>query len=83
MVRMTIHVPEEALEALNQDAKGFSRELQIAAAVKLYEQKRLSQGCAAKVAGLSRSEFIEALGRYFVSPFQYSAEEVLAGRRRT
>jgi predicted HTH domain antitoxin len=78
MVRMTIEVPEGALAALREDADGFSREMRLAAAVKWYEQGRVSQGRAAEIAGLSRSEFIDALGRFGVSPFQYTADEILA-----
>jgi predicted HTH domain antitoxin len=77
MVDVHFQVPESLLGALRQDAAGFGRELRLAAAVKWYEQRRISQGRAAEVAGLSRDEFIEALGRYGVSPFQYDADEVV------
>jgi predicted HTH domain antitoxin len=77
MVRMTIEMPESALAALGEDPQGFSRELRIAAAAKWYEQGRVSQGRAAEIAGLSRSEFVQSLARYAVTPFQYSADEVL------
>jgi predicted HTH domain antitoxin len=56
----------------------------VAAAVKWYELGELSQGKAAEVAGLTRSEFITALARFKVSPLQYSAEELaeeLAGEK--
>lgn len=78
MVRMTIEVPEGALAALHQDPGGFAREMRLAAAVKWYELKLVSQGRAAEIAGLSRSEFLDALGRFGVSPFQYEADELLA-----
>jgi predicted HTH domain antitoxin len=39
--------------------------------------RRISQGRAAEIAGVSRSEFIAALGRFGVSPFQSSAEEII------
>ena len=38
---------------------------------------RVSQSKAAEVAGVSRTEFFDALGRYGVSPFQYTAEEII------
>ena len=50
--------------------------MRVAAAVKWYEFGRFSQGRAAEIAGLSRSGFIDALSRYKVSPFQYTAEEL-------
>ena len=37
---------------------------------------------AAEIAGLSRAEFILALGRYGVSPFQQTSDELLADIRR-
>ncbi len=55
--------------------------MRIAAAVKWYELERISQGRAAEIAGLSRGEFITALDQYKVSPFQYSAEDVLEDLR--
>jgi hypothetical protein len=36
----------------------------------------LSQGRAAEIAGLTRANFINALSRYQVSPFQYTADEI-------
>lgn len=82
MVQMTIEIPEEALRALRKSPQDFARELKLAAAVKWYELKLLSQERAARVAGVSRAEFLDALGRFGVSPFQYGADEILeeAGR---
>jgi predicted HTH domain antitoxin len=45
--------------------------------VKWYELKLLSQERAARVADLSRAEFLKALGRFGVSPFQYGADEIV------
>jgi predicted HTH domain antitoxin len=82
MVQMTIEMPEEALAALHADSADFARQLRLAAAVKWYELRRVSQERAAKIAGLSRAEFLAVLGQFGVSPFQCTAEEVLeeAGR---
>ena len=50
--------------------------MRIAAAVKWYEQGEISQGKAAEIAGITRSNFINALSGYQVSFLQYTAEEL-------
>jgi predicted HTH domain antitoxin len=77
MVQMTLEMPEEALAALRKAPQEFARELRLAAAVKWYELKLLSQERAANVAGLSRAEFLVALGRFEVTPFQYGSDEIV------
>lgn len=45
-------------------------------ASKLYEDATLSAGQAAEIAGLSKRAFIEMLGKYGVSVFSSSTEEL-------
>jgi len=77
----TVHIAfdlhEGTLASVRQDPETFTRELRVAAAVKWYEMRRVSQGRAAEIAGVSRAEFIDALRRYGVSPFQQTAEEIV------
>jgi predicted HTH domain antitoxin len=68
---LTLHVPE--------DLSASQRER---LAVALYDARMVSQGRAAEIAGVSRSEFLDALGRHGVTPFQYSAEEAIAEAAR-
>jgi predicted HTH domain antitoxin len=82
MIQLTIEMPEGALAALRQDPATFTRELRLAAAVKWYEMRRISQGKAAEIAGLSRSEFIAALGQFGVTPFQYDADDIIEDAER-
>ena len=78
MVHIAFDLHEGNLAAVRQDPSTFTRELRLAAAVKWYETRRVSQGRAAEIAGVSRADFVEALCRYGVSPFQQTAEEILA-----
>lgn len=75
-VQVSIDLPRTVFSALRQDPSTFVQEMRIAAAVKWYELQLLSQDKAAEVAGLSRSAFLDALARFEVSPFQYSADEI-------
>ena len=78
MVQMTIELPQDVFSALRQESNEFVRELRLAAAVKWYELQQVSQAKAAEIAGISRADFIQALGRFDVTPFQVTAEELIA-----
>jgi predicted HTH domain antitoxin len=68
--QITVDVPERVLLAEKVDEATFARELVVLAAVKLFELGRLSSSRAAELAGMSRVEFLSALGRYRVFPLQ-------------
>lgn len=51
-------------------------EIKMTLAAKLYEDGTLSGGQAAELAGISKREFLEQLGKYGVSIFGYTAEEL-------
>jgi predicted HTH domain antitoxin len=53
-----------------------AHDLSIFLAAKLYESGRLSMGHAAQVAGLTKRAFMEIIGRYGVSIFNYSPDEL-------
>jgi predicted HTH domain antitoxin len=76
MTQLTIQLPETVFSALQKDPDEFAWEMRLAAAVKWYELGQISQERAAEIAGLSRAEFISALSRFQVSPFQYTEAEL-------
>ncbi len=76
-VRVDLEVPVGALAALRMDPAMFGRELRLAGAVRWYESRSVSQGRAAEIAGISRAEFVTALARFGVTPFQASADEIV------
>jgi predicted HTH domain antitoxin len=73
---ISIEVPEEVLISLKETAETLSQELQMLAAVKLFELGKLSSGRASQLAGMSRVQFLMSLGRYQVCPFSLTREEL-------
>ncbi len=72
-----ITFPLGVFSALKKTPTEFSKDIRLTAAVKWYEMGVISQEKAAEIAGLCREDFLMSLLRYRVSPFQYTAEEVL------
>lgn len=68
MKSMTVNVPENF--AMNE------QELSLFLAAKLYEQRMLSMGRAAEMAGVDKRTFIENAGKYGVAIFNYTIEEL-------
>lgn len=68
MRTIQVNIPDDV------DLKDYDLSMIIAA--KLYEDKKLSSGQAAEVAGLSKRTFIELLGRYGVSVFSTSITDL-------
>jgi len=77
MIQITVDIPEGSLASLHKNPESFAREMRIAAAIQWYDRGELSQERAAELAGLTRLGFVEALGRYGVSPFQATAAELI------
>jgi predicted HTH domain antitoxin len=73
MQTIQVQLPDTVFSALRKAPDEFVQEMRIAAAAKWYELGEVSQGKAAEIAGLSRSDFIIALARYKVSVLQLVA----------
>lgn len=57
-------------------------QLKMIVAAKLFEMGEMSSGQAAKMVGITRREFLESVGEYGVSIFQYDADELKADIER-
>jgi predicted HTH domain antitoxin len=75
--KIILEIPLSALANFKQTTEEFAQSLRLAAAVKWYEQGLLSQERAAELAGLCREDFLWSLLPFAISPFQYSAQDIL------
>lgn len=73
---LEIPYPEDLPAAMGKSPKAFERQLKVLVAARMYELGHISSGRAATLAGMSRLEFLEALGQYRISIFNYSLEEL-------
>jgi predicted HTH domain antitoxin len=82
MTAVTINLPNDVYSVLEKSPAEFPHELRVAAACHWYAQGQVSQGKAAEIAGLSRSEFLDELFRRRISAVQGSAEEIVKDAAR-
>jgi predicted HTH domain antitoxin len=70
MNSVLIQYPAESLAStLGMDDVRFTEEVRMAAAMKLFDQGRLSSGQAARLAGVGRVKFLLSCGDWGVSSF--------------
>lgn len=62
MCEITMTIPDESLLALADSPAEAGAELRMLAAVKLFEMQEFSPGAAARLASISRVEFLQRLG---------------------
>ena len=82
MYQLTINIPEETALALKLNPEQLSQEMQLIAAIKLYELGRLSSGAAANLAGIPKVLFLTKLADYGVDTFQLTEAELTEELRR-
>lgn len=83
MTSISINLPEDVFSDIHKQPNEFVQEMRIAAAIKWYELGAVSLVQAAEIAGLSCSEFSDAVSRYQVAPLaDESLKEIEAVNRR-
>jgi predicted HTH domain antitoxin len=76
MEKVILEIPDEILISLKETPVGFSKNLLMLAAVKLYQMGKLSSGRAAQLASIPRISFLQSLSDYGVPIFDLTTEEL-------
>jgi predicted HTH domain antitoxin len=76
MPTLTMELPDKVFAALRVGPDDFTREMRLAAAAAWYEQEKVSQEVAARIAGLNRTDFLLALARMGKDSFQIDFEDL-------
>ena len=82
MPTISFEFPAEVFSALRRSPQEFAQEMRVAAAIEWYAEGIVSQGKAAGIAGISRSEFLDELARRRVSASQATLDEIRDEIRR-
>jgi hypothetical protein len=75
MASVSIEFPEGVFSTLHRTPAEFANEMRLAAAIRWYGRGEVSQGRGAKIAGMSRGEFLEAPHRARVPACQEFIED--------
>ena len=73
---LKIKYPSGFEHAVHLSKEEMEQHIRLMAALKMFELGKVSSGKAAELAAMSRAEFIETCGRYRVSVFNYTPEEL-------
>lgn len=76
MTEITLQLPDETPLTMRMPPEQIGDALRIAAAMKLFEMRRLSSGAAAALAGIPRVAFLSKLAEYGVDTFDLTEEEL-------
>lgn len=76
MFKITIEFPDEVIENSNQSPEEFVHEMRLAAAIHWYQFGEISQGKAAEIAGLSRSDFLAVLAQKKIDVFEVDFDDL-------
>ncbi|HBL30232.1 MAG TPA: hypothetical protein DD490_25650 [Acidobacteria bacterium] len=76
MTRVQVEFDFDIFSTLRRSPEEVAREMRLAAAIIWYAQGRVSQGRAAEIAGVSRSELLDLFSQSGVSACQETLEDL-------
>src|SRR5688572_9306533 len=76
MATVTFEMPDDELQDLGATVDEAAKTLRLAAAFHLCGRGQISTGKAARLAGLSYADFLEAAARHEIDLYHYDIEEI-------
>jgi predicted HTH domain antitoxin len=76
ILNINVPISEEVLFILKKDEKALQKEFATILAVQFFKEKRLSLGKSAELAGMTKNEFVEFLGKHEIDIYQYTEKEL-------
>lgn len=76
MTKVTLELPDDIFSALRRSPEEFVAELRLAGAIHWHERGVVSQEKAAHIAGLDRTDFLQALSREQVDVFAVDVDDL-------
>lgn len=74
---LSVTYPQSLANSLKLADREFENEIKTISLIKLYELGKISSGTASKILGINRVDFIEKIGEYQVSVFNFYNENEL------
>jgi predicted HTH domain antitoxin len=78
MSQVILDIPDDLLLALHEQPEEFAQVARLAAAIYYLSKKRLSLGQAARLAGLTRLEFLDVLVAHGIPAFDLPSTDAAA-----
>lgn len=76
MTTLTMQLPDKVFSAMRVGPDELAKEMRLAAAAAWYEQGKVSQEVAARIAGLNRTDFLLTLARIGKDSFQVDFDDL-------
>jgi len=76
MKTITIPIDDEILFAIKKDVKHIQTDFMQTLAIHYFKERLLGLGFAARMAGMTKNNFVSLLGKYNIDVYQYTSDEL-------
>ena len=76
MKTITIPVDDEILFAIKKDVKHIQADFMQTLAIHYFKESLVGLGLAARMAGMTKNNFVSLLGKYNIDIYQYTNDEL-------